>query len=62
MTRKHYQALANALANATDLTDARERIADVMAADNPRFDRTRFLAACDGDRNARNVARLRKAG
>jgi hypothetical protein len=24
-----------------------EHVADVFAADNPRFDRARFLAACD---------------
>lgn len=28
---------------------ARENIADVLAADNPRFDRERFLAAARGE-------------
>lgn len=56
MTRKDYIAIAAALvrASAASETDNQRRgvqrsalcIADVMAADNPRFDRAKFLAAC----------------
>lgn len=52
MTRKDYQLLASVLANfAADgaATDDRDAIAydlaDALAADNPRFDRDRFLIA-----------------
>lgn len=57
MTRKDYIALADtilAAKRATPDTDATilgidiatRSIADALAADNPRFDRARFLAAC----------------
>jgi hypothetical protein len=57
MTRKDYTALAAALANVRPIhgEDARfhaqfnldaHAVADVLAADNARFDRARFLAAC----------------
>jgi len=52
MTRKDYVAIAAALANVrTQATipswqSCCEKIADAMAADNPRFDRARFLKAC----------------
>ena len=61
MTRKDYIALARALtaARANNRTGDANRalynngidnaaacIADALAADNPRFDRARFLAAC----------------
>ena len=56
MTRKDYVAIAAALKTAgneywnADLlllfAGTCERIADVMAQDNPRFDRARFLQAC----------------
>jgi hypothetical protein len=60
MSRKDYRKLAAALAavaveddhgprdGAAVLGDVRRAIADVLAADNPRFDRERFLAACGG--------------
>lgn len=61
MTRKDYVAIAKALASArvSNFTDnpnralylngidnAAHRVADVMAVDNARFDRQRFLTAC----------------
>lgn len=57
MTRKHYEAIAAAIREESDAfpTDlvvrgTLERLASalggVFAADNPRFDRARFLAAC----------------
>jgi|SRR5581483_5811624 len=57
MSRKDYNALAAALAECkaenreilgagSVLKSAAERIADVLAADNARFDRGRFLTAC----------------
>lgn len=55
MSRKDYVAIADAIANANrgEHTVTREevacRIASVFAADNPRFDRGRFLTACGFD-------------
>lgn len=57
MTRKDYVMLARVIAShraaydegETQLIGADslvERIADALAADNPRFDRARFLKAC----------------
>lgn len=56
MTRKHYVLLARALAHVQPMdeepisfqqwADDVRAIADVLAADNPRFDRQRFLFAC----------------
>ena len=53
MTRKDYVALAAALRLANQITDNQgwddrtyvSAIANVLAADNPRFDRARFYAA-----------------
>lgn len=44
--RQHYNAIANILRDtyATPLTV--RKFADYLAADNPRFDRERFIAAC----------------
>jgi hypothetical protein len=57
MSRKDYQALAASLASNRPLegqpqaveqwqTDC-QRIADALASDNPRLDRSRFLEACE---------------
>ena len=58
MSRKHYQAIAAALAanylpikGVDPVRDAIHRdychaVANALAADNARFDRARFLAAC----------------
>ena len=53
MTRRDYIAIAAAIQGADKYDDGEaisasiiERIADVMAQDNPRFDRARFLKAC----------------
>lgn len=62
MTRKNYIAIAEAInvslftidcddmpmseAHNLGITVAARNIADVMQADNPRFDRDRFLKAC----------------
>lgn len=51
--RRHYQAIADVIkASDRDLFSQSEvlgmalRLADMLQADNPRFDRARFLAAC----------------
>ena len=58
MTRKHYIKFAGTFRHALDLSQQRDLLvnnavrdiadtmADICAADNPRFDRERFLAAC----------------
>lgn len=54
MTRKDYVAIANVLKDSRTAVSRleverkllAEKIADVMAGDNPRFDRARFLKAC----------------
>lgn len=61
MTRKHFQAIAEAVKRSSDrisfldLEPSRMRLimsimademADSLANDNPRFDRERFLKAC----------------
>lgn len=57
MTRKDYKLLANAVLKARDnpLVAGREtsginlvvrEIADALASDNPRFDRSMFIEAC----------------
>lgn len=55
MTKKDYEAIAGVLRNRrygeTDLNclqNVAEDLAAIMA-DNPRFDRARFLAACRGE-------------
>jgi hypothetical protein len=52
MSKKNYQAIAAAL-NEVKGVDHREAwavivnaLADVLAASNPRFDRSRFIEAC----------------
>lgn len=62
MTRKHYVMIAQAFADAGVMTDieeddptqarkgirqAAEFLASALYADNPRFDRARFLNACN---------------
>ena len=58
MSKKHYQALARALNSVRRfapysggqehmLSEVVREVADVLAADNPRFDRARFLEACE---------------
>jgi len=50
MTRRHFRAVADALrasdANPDAVRDIALALADVFAADNPRFDSERFLTAC----------------
>ena len=64
MSRKHYQAIADVLAEVVDEDPAdresvnvanwiAQRLADVFAADNPQFDRERFLKAGGARRAAR---------
>lgn len=65
MSKKDYQAIARAIYSAREdhanrsqwesevketVSDLTSRIADVLAADNPRFDRSRFLEACETGR------------
>ena len=56
--RRHYGLLAEAIKRvrtlnphhdtpAEALRDAQEEIADLLARDNPKFDRERFAAACE---------------
>ena len=58
MTKKDYEAIAAIIREFQDVnrtvraqlaTQVSERLAEYMAADNPRFDRARFLAACRGE-------------
>ena len=54
MTRKDYQLIADVFANFGKMIELEETIgadlarnlADALQADNPRFDRDRFLTAC----------------
>lgn len=56
MTRKHYEAVAAIVAARLAATDSRTAggvlcdlaadLADAFQAENPRFDRLRFFAAC----------------
>jgi hypothetical protein len=50
MTRKHFSAMAKAIAKAPITNEARKALARELAAicatTNPNFDRARFLAAC----------------
>jgi hypothetical protein len=54
MTRKDYQLIAEVFANFGKIiileetigADIARNLADALKADNPRFDRARFLAAC----------------
>ncbi len=52
LSRKHYQAIAAIVADATDtgdvihVSDLTRRLADYFTRDNPAFDRAKFLAAC----------------
>ena len=59
MTKKDYQALAGALYDAKTVPypDVVSRIADVLAADNPRFDRECFVAACEDGNVGRRPSR-----
>jgi hypothetical protein len=56
-TRQHYQAIADVVTVRADCgcadmftraerTQLAEKLADMFAHDNPRFDRDRFLTAC----------------
>ena len=58
MTKKDYQAIARAfyqtgqetLRESETWQILRRKIADVFAADNPRFNRARFMEACETGR------------
>lgn len=60
MRKKDFQAIARAIHGAREdvnknprasaaviLTIAQNRVCDVLAASNPRFDRARFIEACE---------------
>ena len=64
MTKKHFEALASALAEGATWDgdsrnqwevwhDAVDNIADACARFNPLFDRARFIAACEGKKVAK---------
>ena len=49
MTRKHFVALAKAVATLADAAERKslaEALATVCASQNERFDRDKFMAAC----------------
>ena len=52
MNRKDYELIAEVISNSQGLTRGgimdilAERMAEALQADNPRFDRERFLKAC----------------
>jgi hypothetical protein len=49
-TRKHFVAVAQTVAAITDprkRAELAQHHAAIFAADNPRFDRARFLSACN---------------
>lgn len=60
MTRKHYRAIAEVIRQTADnsptfmerarVREIAEGLASVLAADNPRFQRSRFLEACGVER------------
>lgn len=65
MSKKHFQAIARAIHEAREdharraqwesevketIGDLTHRIADVLQAANPRFDRARFIEACETGR------------
>lgn len=67
MSKKDYQATARTLHGVKDV-DHREAwavvviaLADVLAADNPRFDRERFVEACETGADRESAKRARKA-
>jgi hypothetical protein len=51
MSKKNYQAIAMAIHDALYVADDKELfvavLTDIMATDNPRFDRGRFMEACE---------------
>ena len=56
MTRKHFQAIAKTFAEAHTLSETdpatllrlASMLADTFGSFNPRFDRSRFIRACQG--------------
>ena len=52
MSKKHYEMLADVIHNSfsfPDESDFVQELMDVLKADNPRFNREKFLAACRGE-------------
>ena len=53
MSRKHYQAIANAIRTNVESKELREQFAKALISalkqDNSRFDQTRFITAAVGD-------------
>jgi hypothetical protein len=49
MTKKHFELIAKAMAQSSGQLghkEACQALASALAGSNPRFDQTRFLAAC----------------
>lgn len=72
MTRKDYQALARALHSVRQfapyeggqphmLSEVVREVANALAADNPRFDRATFVAACEDGNVTRQPRTVHKA-
>jgi len=45
LSKKHYQAIADIAVTSHDMEDFLITLADYFEADNPRFDKERFLKA-----------------
>lgn len=57
-SRRHYEAIARVLQSLDQITPwgataARSIFADLLAQDNARFDRERFIRACEPGANVR---------
>ena len=47
-SKRHYEAIAEVLMGCDRYEDIESGLADLFEDDNPRFDRDRFLEACEG--------------
>ena len=64
MTKKHFEQLAKMVRDwrtrgeSVSIADAADDLAFYLAGQNPRFDRSRFLAACKGEDSTDSAGRL----
>jgi hypothetical protein len=47
-SKKHYNAIASILKNASSVDDVRNELANLFEKDNPLFNRDRFITAAGG--------------